>query len=159
VFAQKRETSRDGLHEPFLPQGPLRSGGICGLVAGTCHQLAPYDFATIYNVLPLWNESPPIDGTGQSIAIVAQSDIYPRDVSDFRRTFGLPAPNLNIIYNGTNPFKLATEGDEEESDLDVEWSGAIAKGATIDLVVSASTNSSAGVDLSAEYIIDNNVAP
>jgi hypothetical protein len=159
VFSQERDTGRYGPLSPFLPQGPLRSGGVCGLTGGTCHQLAPYDFATIYNVLPLWNASTPIDGTGQVVAIVGQSDIYPQDVSDFRRTFGLPAPNLNIIYNGTNPFKLATQGDEEESDLDVEWSGAIAKGATIDLVVSASTNSSAGVDLSAEYIVDNNVAP
>lgn len=158
VFPQERDTGRYGPLSPFLPQVPLRSGGVCGLTGGTCHQLAPYDFATIYNVLPLWNASTPIDGTGQVIAIVGQSDIYLQDVSDFRRTFGLPAPNLNIIYNGTNPFRLATQGDEEESDLDVEWSGAIAKGATIDLVVSASTNSSAGVDLSAEYIVDNNVA-
>lgn len=28
----------------------------------TCHPLGPYDFATIYNVLPLWNATSPIDG-------------------------------------------------------------------------------------------------
>ena len=43
--------------------------------------------------------------------------------------------------------------------MDVEWAGAVAKGATIDFVVSGSTNSSPGVDLSAEYIVDNDVAP
>jgi len=41
----------------------------------------------------------------------------------------------------------------------VEWSGAIAPNATIKFVVSASTNSTDGVDLSALYIVDNNLAP
>ena len=41
----------------------------------------------------------------------------------------------------------------------MEWSGAVAKGATIDFVVSASTETTHGIDLSAEYIIDNNLAP
>lgn len=46
-----------------------------------------------------------------------------------------------------------------ESDLDVESSGAVAKGAAIDLVASTTTNCTAGVDLSARYIVDNNLAP
>ena len=50
-----------------------------------------------------------------------------------------------------------------ESDLDVEWAGAVAPGATIKFVASQSTSSnpgqvSSGVDLSALYIIDNNIA-
>lgn len=137
----------------------LTAGGGCGLLSTVCYAVGPYDFATIYNILPLWNASSPIDGTGQSIAIVGQSDVYPQDFSNFRSDFGLPAGNLNIIHDGPDPGKLATQGDETESDLDVQWSGALAKGATIDFVVSASTNSSAGVDLSAEYIVDNNIAP
>jgi len=49
--------------------------------------------------------------------------------------------------------------EEVEANLDTQWSSAIAKGATIDLVVSASTETAAGIDLSAEYIVDNNLAP
>jgi hypothetical protein len=143
------------LMSPFWDTG----GTDCGLAGIDCYALAPYDFATIYNSLPLWNATSPIDGTGQTIAIVSQSDIYPEDFSDFRKDFGLPAGTLNIIHDGPDPGKLASEGDELESDLDVEWSGAVAKGATIDLVVSAITNTSAGVDLSALYIVDNNIAP
>ena len=131
--------------------------GITGVIL--CYGVAPYDFATIYNVLPLWNTTSPIDGTGQTIAIVSQSDIDPQDVSDFRSGFGLPPPRLNIINNGPDPDKLITDGDELESDIDVELSGAVAKGATIDLVISASTNTTAGVDLSALYIVDNDLAP
>ena len=44
-------------------------------------------------------------------------------------------------------------------DLDVEWSGAVARNATIKFVVSKSTNSSDGVDLSAQYIVNHNLAP
>ena len=54
---------------------------------------------------------------------------------------------------------ILTDGEETEADLDVEWSGAVAKGATVDFVVSESTETTAGIDLSALYIIDNNLAP
>ena len=43
--------------------------------------------------------------------------------------------------------------------MDVEWSGAVAKGAQIDFVVAQSTETTSGIDLSALYIIDNNLAP
>ncbi len=128
--------------------------------------LTPYDFATIYNVVPLWNASTPIDGTGQTIAIVGQTDINPADFVNFRKLFNLPLGNtatstgtqyLNIIYNGPNPGVLST--DEGEADIDTQWSAAVAKGATIDYVVSQSTEVMQGTDLSAIYIVDNNLAP
>jgi pseudomonalisin len=49
-------------------------------------------------------------------------------------------------------------GEETETDLDVEWSGAVARNALIQFVVSKSTNSSDG-DLSAQYIVNHNFAP
>ena len=129
------------------------------------YAVGPYDFATIYNVLPLWKAGTPIDGTGQTIAIVGQTDINPVDFVNFRKIFGLPigattgptgTQYLNILYNGPDP---GITGDEVEADLDTQWSGAVAKGATIDFVTSQSTESTAGIDLSALYIIDNNLAP
>jgi len=66
---------------------------------------------------------------------------------------------LQVIYNGPNPGVLLYTGDETEADLDVQWAGAVAKGATVDLVVSQSTETTFGTDLSALYIIDNNLAP
>ncbi len=158
VFSRVKGTGRYQLVRPAPLGSPFHTfGANCGLNGTVCYALGPYDFATIYNVLPLWTAG--TDGTGQSIAIVGQSDIYPQDLSDFRNAFGLPAPSLNIINVGPDPGKLWTEGDEAESDLDVEWASAVAKGATINFVVSGSTNSSPGVDLSAEYIVDNDVAP
>ncbi|MGB7023968.1 MAG: Ig-like domain repeat protein, partial [Candidatus Acidiferrales bacterium] len=122
-----------------------------------CNSVTPYDFATIYNVLPLWNASPPIDGNGQAIAIVGRSNINVQDVTNFRSIFGLPPNPPQIILDVPDPGIV--QGDETEADLDVEWSGAVARSATIQLVVSQSTETTDGVDLSALYIVDNNVAP
>ena len=124
--------------------------------SGGAHYLAPADFATIYDLLPLYQQS--ISGSGQAIAIVARSNIRLADVRQFRTSFGLPANDPQIIVNGTDPGVFSS-GEETEADLDVEWSGAVARNATIDFVVSKSTNSSDGVDLSAQYIVNHNLAP
>jgi len=125
--------------------------------------VGPGDFATIYNTpdktLNPHYTGTTIDGTGQTIAIVGETNININDVEDFRSMFGLPKNDPQIILNGPDPGILSTTGDESEADLDVEWSGAVAKGATINLVVSESTEVTDGVDLSALYIIDNNLAP
>jgi hypothetical protein len=115
--------------------------------------LGPYDFATIYDVLPLWNAG--IDGTGVTIAIVGETDIQLTDVQAFRSFFGLPANDPVFIWNGPDP---GVQGDESEADIDVQWSGAVAKGATIDFVISQSTETTFGTDLSAVYIVENNLA-
>jgi hypothetical protein len=130
--------------------------GGCAL-QNDCFTLGPQDFSTIYNVTPLYTSG--IDGTGEVIAIVADSNINPTDVTQFRSIFGLPAKAPNIIVNGTDPgIRPCPNGNECEAILDVEWSGAVAKNATIDLVVSAD-GASAGTDLSAQFIVDNNLAP
>jgi subtilase family serine protease len=130
------------------------------LCDGDCYAVGPYDFATIYNVTPLWNAG--IDGTGESIAIVADSNINVSDVTTFRSLFGLPVNNPTVLIppGSTDPGILSgTNGTEIEAVLDTEWSGAVAKNAAVTLVVSADTTASFGGDLSAEYIIDNNYAP
>jgi hypothetical protein len=124
--------------------------------AGVEHFLAPGDFAVIYNTAALYQNG--IDGTGQSIAIVARNNINLSDVQIFRIAFGLPANDPQIILDGPDPGN-AGGAEETEADLDIEWSGAIAPKATIKLVVSAGTNSTDGVDLSSLYIVDNNLAP
>ncbi len=123
---------------------------------GTSHYLAPADFATIYDLNTAYTAG--TTGTGEAVAIVARTDIATADVTYFRSLFGLPANTPTFIHNGTDPGDLGG-GEETEADLDVEWSGAVAKGATVDMVISKSTTTTDGVDLSAQYIVDNNVAP
>ena len=143
---------------------PGYTTNVCPPGESTCYAVTPFDFATIYNVLPLWNAATPINGKGQTIAIVARTDINPADATTFWTLFGLgqngvPMPTLNPpIYNGPNPGIISLD-EEGEADIDTQWSGAVAPGATIDLVVSESTETEDGADLSALYIVDNNLAP
>ena len=119
--------------------------------------LGPGDFATIYNSKGLIAAGN--DGAGQIIAVVGETNIKVQDVTDFRSIFGLPAnfSASNIILNGEDPG-ITSQDEEGEADLDVQWSGATAPGATIKYVASASTPASAGIDLSALYIVEHNLA-
>ena len=122
--------------------------------------LSPADFAKIYNVPNLLLSPAPAtqyNGDGVTIAIVGESDINTNDIAQFRSMFGLPAPHVNVIVNGNDPGIV--EDAETEADLDIEWSGAIAPNATIDFVVAQPTEVSLGVDLAAQYAVDNNLAP
>jgi len=161
TFTRSKQTGKVQPQFTFPVSCPSGSGN------ATCYELGvgPGDFATIYNtpdqlLNPHYNGTT-VDGTGQTIAIVAETNINPQDMADFRSMFGLPANAPNVILNGPDPGIIppTVSSDETESDLDVEWSGAVAKGATIDLVVSETTDVTAGVDLSALYIIDNDLAP
>ncbi|HVI11100.1 MAG TPA: S53 family peptidase [Candidatus Binatia bacterium] len=124
--------------------------------SGSSHYLAPSDFATIYDLGPAYQQGN--TGSGQAVAIVARSNIRLADVEQFRSFFSLPVNNPQIIVNGPDPG-IYDSGEETEADLDVEWAGAVAKAATIDFVASRSTNSTDGVNLSAQYIVNHNLAP
>jgi len=119
--------------------------------------MAPADFATIYNLTSLYGAAPAIDGTGQTIAIVGRTNINLADVQFFRSFFGLPVNDPVLILNGPDPGNLGG-AEETEADLDVEWSGAVARNATIDFVISQTTATTDGVDLSAQFIVNNNLA-
>jgi hypothetical protein len=122
----------------------------------TFYGVGPYDFATIYNVSPLWNATPAINGTGQTIAIVGETDVDFVDLEKFRALFGITSNDPVMMVDGPDP---GVQPDEIESDLDLEWSSAIAPGAAIKFVVAATTDTTLGVDLAAQYIVDHNVAP
>ena len=123
---------------------------------GGSHYIAPGDFATIYDLNPLYSAG--ITGNGQTIAIVGRTHPSSTNWANFRSMMGLPANPPQVIINGPDPGDLGASEDLE-ADLDVEWSGAVANNATIKFVVSKSTNSTDGVDLSAQYIVENNLAP
>lgn len=121
------------------------------------HGLGPYDYATIYNS-PAFSGS--ISGT-VPIGIVGRSNLYQgvSDVEDFRSTiFNLCCGGPQVILNGPDPGDLGG-GEEAEATLDTTWAGAVAPGAGVSLIVSASTDTTDGVDLSEVYIIENNQYP
>jgi subtilase family serine protease len=149
-----------------LPYRPHPEYGI-STSNGPVEDVVPYDFAAMYNVLPSWAAG--IDGAGQTIAVAGTSDIDLTDVTTFRKTFGLP-PGLPVKQlegvNGLNPGECGVTpnancnlGDQIENTLDVEWSGAVAKGAQILLATSGlkSTTDDTVYD-SSQYIIEKKLA-
>lgn len=118
--------------------------------------LAPADFAAIYNLADL--HAAGIDGSGQKIAVLGRTNIKLDDTRFFRSFFGLPANDPVVIVNGTDPGVVTAGGEVTEANLDVQWSGAVAPRASIQFIVSKSTPAVDGVDLSALYAINNNVA-
>jgi hypothetical protein len=143
---------RDASGKLVRPWPNLTASG----ASGNVYYLAPGDFAAIYNTKPLLTGGN--DGTSITIAIAGQSQIQVSDVHSFRQIFGLPQNDPNIIVSGPDPG-FASVNDEEESALDVEWAGAAAPGATIDLVIAGTTDTTSGIDLAASYIVDNLQAP
>lgn len=118
---------------------------------------APGDIKVAYGINTLIGAGN--TGAGQSIAVVGQSEISNSDIENFQNAAGLTVKNpIQVLVPDTgsptvNPFGA---GDEGESDLDVEWSGAIAPGAQILFVYTGST-SSGGVYDSITYAIDEKI--
>ena len=115
------------------------------------HALAPADYYTIYNFNPLQIF------TGAKVAIVARSNINLQDVTYFHFWMYDQASSAQVVVNGPDPGDLGG-AEETEAVLDTTWAGSVAPTAWVELVVSGSTATTDGVDLSELYIIDNNLA-
>jgi hypothetical protein len=113
------------------------------------HDLSPGDLATIYDIAPLYNRG--IDGTGQKIVVAGQTDVDLNDVAYFRQYFGLPPNNPQVVVYGTDPGTVQSEMDE--ANLDLDWAGAIAPGATVIYVIAQYVSDAA------MYAVDHNLAP
>lgn len=147
-FAKVHGTAVRNTNGAIRPQWTSTSGGFFAI--------GPGDFATIYNSMPLLYSN--VDGTGRTIGVVGQSNISLTDVANFRSLFGLSASTPTVVVSGTDPGLQLSAGDEGESVMDVEWAGATAPGATIKLVIAKTTSTTSGVDLAAQYLVNNNLA-
>jgi subtilase family serine protease len=101
------------------------------------------------------------DGTGQTIVIIDAfgSPSIDSDLADFDALFGIPAPPSfqQIHMPGSVPFD-PTNSDQvgwtEEIALDVQWSHAMAPGASI-ILVSAASDTFADLLAAQNFAIDN----
>jgi subtilase family serine protease len=112
--------------------------------------LAPADLATIYNLNPIYARG--ITGAGQKIVVIGSSAFQLSDVQSFRKEFGLPKndPQVILVPGSQDPGV----GDELlEALADVQWAGASAPEATILYVYSEWHFESV------LYAIDRNLAP
>lgn len=115
------------------------------------HYLAPNDFATIYDLNPVYSAG--ITGSGQKLVIAGQTQINLSDIEQFRSSYNLPANDPQIVFvpNTKNPG--TSSSDLPEADLDLEWSGAVAKNATVIFVYTYDVMDAV------QYAIDQNLAP
>ncbi len=128
---------------------------IAEITYGNAHYLSPADLAMIYDLNALYSQG--LNGSGESVAVVARSNINLSDVHSFRSTFGLPINDPQIIVNGNDPG-TSNSDDLVEATLDAEYAGALAPNSTVKFVTSASTATTDGTYLSAQYIVDQNLA-
>jgi subtilase family serine protease len=120
------------------------------------HFLDPDDIATIYDIKPAYNAG--YTGSGQSIAVVGQSSVVLTDIENFQKALSLTVKDPTEILVPNSGTAAISTGDESESDLDLEYSGAIARGATI-IFVYTGNSPNYNVTNAIAYAVDHNLAP
>jgi len=99
---------------------------------GPFYGVGPEDFATQYDLAPLYAAG--IDGRGETIGIINDSNIDLNLDSNYRRLFKLPGGTAQVVLDGGDP---GLTGDSLEAYLDVEMAGAVARGATVNLYLAS----------------------
>ncbi|MFI5366028.1 MAG: protease pro-enzyme activation domain-containing protein [Candidatus Binatia bacterium] len=133
---------------------------------GLVTAMAPPDMYVAYDVQKLLDAG--VNGTGQTIAVVARSDFNLSDVASFKQQFKVPIHHTPAkVFPTTNPGvgapngacsgirnqrqrEACIQGEEGEVLLDTEWASAMAPGATVLVDVSG-----ADVDVSMMDIVTN----
>ena len=89
----------------------------------------PIDVETFYDETPLLNGGNTGSPSPDCIALDEDSDYLPSAVTLYDTTFGLPAAALTNVYpDGSSP---GTNGDETETQLDIDYAHATAPGTPI----------------------------
>ena len=147
---------------PLVPTNYTYSGctGGTNSTGGHCYPLVPADLETIYNLNPLFREG--IDGTGQTITLVEDSNTYGSDVANYRSTFlsKWSGTTTTIHPSGsaacTNP---GTNAGDSEADLDAEVAAAMAPNATIVVATCKDGTTTSGVLFAVENLVNSATPP
>jgi hypothetical protein len=120
----------------------------------TYYFLTPEDFSTQYDVKSVYSAG--VNGTGQTIGIINDSNINLALVNSYRKLFGLPANPPQVVIDGSDP---GINGDATEAYLDVENAGAIAPNATVKLYIAGSYGIvGGGINFSLLRAVDDDAA-
>jgi hypothetical protein len=150
-----RNLSSFRLHSQLATQAPRLQPQFTSAKSGS-YFLTPKDVETIYDVNPVYNSG--YNGAGQTIAVIGQSAVALTDITNFQTALGVPtkAPALFLVpSSGTSAI---VSGDESESDLDLEYSSALAPGATINFYYTGNSPTK-GVFDALQYVVDFGYAP
>ena len=116
--------------------------------------VAPEDFATQYDLGPLYAAG--VNGAGQTIGIINESNIDLTLVNSYRQLFNLSNNPPEVIIDGEDPGTISDI--DIEAYLDVELSGAVAPNATINLYISNGGGLEDPLALAALRAIEDNQA-
>jgi subtilase family serine protease len=124
----------------------------------TFFAVAPADFATIYNLNPVFAQG--IRGAGQTIVVIEDTNIKNvSDVTTFRSAFGLSsaAGTFSQVHptGSTTCTNPGVNGDEGEAALDAEWAGAAAPDAAIELASCADTRTVFGGLIAVQNLVNS----
>ena len=118
------------------------------------YAVAPEDFATQYDLGPLYSAG--VNGVGQTIGIINESNIDVSLANNYRQLFNLSNNPTQVVVDGEDPGSLP--GIDVEAYLDVEVSGSVAPGATINLYISGGSDLQDPLVLAALRAIEDNQA-
>jgi pseudomonalisin len=121
--------------------------------------LTPGDFDVIYDIAGLHasgNTGTTLGSKAQHVAVIGDSRAVNTDITDFEAIVGLPSVTPTVVLAGTDP---GTNDDGGEATLDVDRVMGTAPGATVDLVVAKTTNTTNGVFEAIQYNVDTLLDP
>jgi len=120
------------------------------------HFLTPKDVATMYDVNSTYSAG--FTGAGQTVAIAGETYIQLSDVANFQTATGLTANPPKLVLQPNTGGSAIYEGDEFESDIDVEYATGMAPGANVLLVYTGDSPNYSVFD-AFDYAIEENLAP
>src|SRR5579863_2485646 len=120
---------------------------------GTFYGVGPEDFATQYDLTPLYTAG--ITGSGKTIGIINDSNVDLSLDTAYRSLFGLSSNTAQVVVDGGDP---GVNGDELEAYLDVEVAGSVAPGATVNLYIATFDTLDDPLILAAQRAIEDNQA-
>ena len=146
LFSGARTVKRNATTKTLVQVGKASADFTIPYNNSSLEVVAPGDFATIYNLNPVWNQG--YRGAGQTVAVVEDSLMKVADVATFRSAFGLSQ------YAGTFTQEMpagalpcgnpGVSGAELEAALDAQWAGAAAPDAAVVLAACADTRTEFG---------------
>ncbi len=120
---------------------------------GVVFVMAPGDFAMQYDINSVYSAG--ITGSGQSIAIISESNVDLSLVAAYLNLFGLSGLLPTVIVDGVDPGQNSAA---VEAYLDIEIAGSVAPGATVLLYTSNGTALSNGLALAAMRAVEDDQA-
>jgi subtilase family serine protease len=141
----------------FRPHSQLKPGPKAAFTSSQSGSnfVQPGDVSVIYDINAAYNAG--YTGAGQTIAIIGQSAIATSDIAAFQNASGTPVKSPTVVLMPNTGASTIYEGDEAESDLDIEYSGAIGKGANIVFVYTGNSSNYGAFDAMG-YAIQNKLA-